>query len=112
MRILLREGSRARRIYGRATIEEGYFCNYELNAAYRDRFESGGLPLTGEDETGAARLFERPSHPFFLGTLFQPQRASEPDHPHPLIVAFLEAARRFGTKAPPTDAEHRLGSAP
>jgi CTP synthase (UTP-ammonia lyase) len=92
MTIFLREGSRARALYGEGEAEEGYFCNYELNPMFRSRFESGGLPLTGEDETGQARLFESPTHPFFIGTLFQPQRASIPGRPHPLIAAFVREA--------------------
>jgi hypothetical protein len=31
-------------------------------------------------------------HPFFVGTLYQPQISSAPDDPHPLIVAYLRAA--------------------
>jgi hypothetical protein len=35
----------------------------------------------------------RPGHRFFVGTLFVPQTSSRPDVPHPLISAYLAAAR-------------------
>jgi CTP synthase (UTP-ammonia lyase) len=46
----------------------------------------------GEGERGEVRAFELPGHPFYMGTLFQPQRSSRPDRPHPLVTAFLRAA--------------------
>ena len=94
--ILLREGSRARSIYGGSRTNETYFCNFELNLAYRELFERSGLAITGEGPGGEARIAELPSHPFFLGTLYQPQRASHPGQPHPLIHAFVRAAAGEG----------------
>jgi CTP synthase (UTP-ammonia lyase) len=38
------------------------------------------------------RVVELPAHRFFVGTLYVPQLRSTPIHPHPLIVAFVEAA--------------------
>jgi hypothetical protein len=33
------------------------------------------------------RAVERNDHPFYLGTLYQPQRSSTREHPHPLWLA-------------------------
>ncbi len=41
------------------------------------------------DLNGEARVFELPSHPFFIGTLFQPERAALNQQLHPIIAAFL-----------------------
>lgn len=90
--IRLRDGSRLRDISGVSEIREGYFCNYELNPAYREPLERAGLSFVGEGERGEVRAFELPGHPFYMGTLFQPQRSSRPDRPHPLVTAFLRAA--------------------
>ena len=38
---------------------------------------------------------ELPGHPFFVGTLFQPQLSSTGAAPHPLVRAFCSAAQRF-----------------
>jgi CTP synthase (UTP-ammonia lyase) len=92
MTLRIRDRSKAREILGQSEIEEEYFCNFELNPEYRPQFESAGLAFTGEGLGGEARIFELSSHPFFLGTLFQPQRGSTSRRPHPLIVAFARAA--------------------
>jgi len=90
--IRLRPGTRAREIYGHDETTERYFCNYEVNPAYRDALEAAGLVLSGFSDNGDIRIAELPGHPFFLATLFQPQLSSTASHPHPLITAFLQAA--------------------
>ena len=94
-RIRLRPGTRVHAILGREEIHEEHFCNYEVNPAFQAQFEAAGLKITGEDDSGIARAVELPGHRFFLATLFQPQLSSEAGRPHPLVVAFLEAARAF-----------------
>lgn len=44
------------------------------------------------DSDGEARILELPGHPFYVATLFVPQMSSSPERPHPLVVAFLQAA--------------------
>jgi CTP synthase (UTP-ammonia lyase) len=91
-RIRLRPGTRVREIYGRDEIAERYFCNYEVNPAYRAAFEAAGLVLSGFSDNGDIRVAELPAHPFFIATLFQPQLSSEAGKPHPLIQAFVRAS--------------------
>jgi CTP synthase (UTP-ammonia lyase) len=50
-----------------------------------------GMSVAGRDDTGEVRAIERPDHPFFVGTLYQPQLSSTPGRPHPLFVALLRA---------------------
>jgi len=90
--IHLRRGTRAWEIYGREEISERYFCNYEVNPAYRDALETTGLVLSGFSDNGDIRVVELPAHPFFIATLFQPQLSSEAGRPHPLISAFVAAS--------------------
>ncbi len=94
--IALQMGSLAHRIYGRAAIEEEYFCNYELNPAFRGPLEAAGLRVSGEGERGEARVVELPTPRFFLATLFLPQLSSSSERPHPVITAYLRAARASG----------------
>ena len=52
------------------------------------------LGVSGHDEDGSVRIVELAAHPFFIATLFVPQVISSPGKPHPLIMAYLEAAAR------------------
>lgn len=90
-------GSRLRTIYGRDTAVEGYHCRYGLNATYRAKLEATGLRFTAFDENGEVRGAELPEsvHPFFLGTLFQPERAALRGEAPPLARAFVRAAANF-----------------
>jgi CTP synthase (UTP-ammonia lyase) len=99
--IRLKPGSRAASFYGAAEIVESYYCNFGLNPEYREPLESAGLVISGWDDTdispsadprtAEARVLELPDHPFFLATLYVPQKASTPERPHPLIAAFCES---------------------
>jgi CTP synthase (UTP-ammonia lyase) len=90
--VVLREGSRVRAICGTDRLREGYRCSFGLNPDFRAALEAGGVRITGEDAEGDARVMELDGHPFFLGTLFQPERAALRGPVHPLVVAFVEAA--------------------
>jgi len=84
-------GSRLDRIFGGAVSREGYHCNYGPNPAYRARFEMAGLAFTGFDREAQVRACELVGHPFFVGTLFQPERAALAGRSHPLVEAFVRA---------------------
>lgn len=87
-------GSRIQKIYGRDSAQEAYRCSFGLNPSFRVRFERAGLNFTAFDEAGEPRAAELPAtvHPFFIGTLFQPERAAFRGETPPLARAFLEAA--------------------
>lgn len=84
-------GSQLYRIFSGQPSREGYHCNYGLNPAYRLRLETAGLRFTGFDEGRQFRAMEMPAHPFFIGTLFQPERSALEERSHPLIEAFVRA---------------------
>src|SRR5262245_6433253 len=90
--IRLLEGTRVRAIYGREEIVEGYNCSYGLNPAFRALLEASPLHITGVDDTGDVRVVELEGHPFFVATLFQPERSALAGTAHPLIAAYLQAA--------------------
>ena len=85
-------GSRLRNIYGRDSANEEYHCNYGFNPRYTDRLQSGPLKVAARDEEGGVRAVELDEHPFFIGTLFQPERAALRDQTPPLVKAFVEVA--------------------
>ena len=69
-------GSRIRAIYGQPSIHEGFNCNFGVNPAYAELLRGGRLHITAADAAGDARAVELDDHPFFLATLFQPERAA------------------------------------
>jgi CTP synthase (UTP-ammonia lyase) len=93
--VLLTPGTTAAEAYGTDRASERFLCNYGLNNEYRDRIFSHGLRIAGTGLDGNVRIAELPTHPFFMGTLFVPQLRSEPERPHPLILAFVQAAATF-----------------
>ena len=77
---------------------EGYHCSYGINPAFLSAIVSGPGPLrvTAEDRTGEVRAVELEGHPFFVATLFQPERAALTGKMPPLVAAFVRAITRKG----------------
>jgi CTP synthase (UTP-ammonia lyase) len=84
-------GTLAERILGVDRTVERYHCSYGLNRAHLDTLAAHGLRFSGHDDEGDVRIAELPEHPFFLGTLFQPELAGDGTRPHPVIRAFAAA---------------------
>ena len=61
---------------------------------------ANGLVFSGRDERGDPRIAELPGHPFFVGSLFQPELSSGATWAHPLIVAFAAAVREHAQSSP------------
>ncbi len=85
--------SRVASIYGSTVISERHRHRYEVNAAYRDQLEAGGLVFSGMSPDGLLpEIVERPDHPWFIGVQFHPELKSRPLDPHPLFRDFIAAA--------------------
>ncbi|WP_126173474.1 CTP synthase [Altericroceibacterium xinjiangense] len=81
-------------MYGGAErIMERHRHRYEVNVAYRDALEKGGLVFSGMSPDGLLpEIVERPDHPWFIGVQFHPELKSKPFDPHPLFAGFIAAA--------------------
>ena len=80
-------------IYGETDISERHRHRYEVNTAYRERLEKGGLVFSGMSPDGTLpEIVERPDHPWFVGVQFHPELKSKPFDPHPLFKSFIAAA--------------------
>ena len=80
-------------VYGANEIEERHRHRYEVNTAYRERLEAGGLVFSGMSPDGMLpEIVERPDHPWFVGVQFHPELKSKPFDPHPLFASFIAAA--------------------
>lgn len=96
--IRLERGSRLRSLYGTDTAVEEFFCNYEVNPQYEAAIVKAGLPVVARGPQGEIRAIESAERRFFIATLFQPQLSSTADNPHPVIVAFVQAAAAWKQK--------------
>jgi CTP synthase (UTP-ammonia lyase) len=89
MELMLTEGSVIGRSYGTATTAERYRCNYGPNPLYQQALFNGALRATAHDLDGEIRGGELSAHPFFVGTLFQPERRSLRGELPPLVRDFV-----------------------
>ncbi len=89
----LKEGSKAREIYGVDSVEERHRHRYEFNEAYRSQFEEAGMFATGINPvSGLVEIVEIPEHPYFVASQFHPEYASTVLAPHPLFISFIAAS--------------------
>ncbi len=90
----LREGSHIAQLYQGHHISERHRHRYEFNNEYLSAFEEAGMIPSGiNPDTGLVEIMEVEAHPFFIGTQFHPEYKSTVEHPHPLFVAFVKAAK-------------------
>ena len=82
---------------------ERYHCAYGIAERYIEPLTSAGVVFGAHDSDGAPRALELAGHPFFLGTLFQPELAGDGTRAHPVIRAFADAVvsrRARGSRSP------------
>ncbi|HTI71544.1 MAG TPA: hypothetical protein VMF06_16340 [Candidatus Limnocylindria bacterium] len=91
--VVPRPGSQFAALTGLEPFRAGYCCNFGFNTAYRGVLEKAGLVFGAEDEAGAPRAFELPGHPFYMGTLFQPERQALAGELSPVIAGFISAVQ-------------------
>ena len=73
-------------------VTEKYHCSYGISPEYLPIFESSELDVSGYDLQGDPRTIEIKSHPFFIGTAYQPERAALNERNHPLVESFVRVA--------------------
>jgi CTP synthase (UTP-ammonia lyase) len=100
--IRFREGSIVAAAYGAMEATEGYHCSYGLNPAFVSAIVSGPPHASAEGLAEEVRAVELDGHPFFVATLFQPERAALKGKTPPLVTAFVRAtvSRRSATSEP------------
>ncbi len=85
--------SLAHRAYGKEEIAERHRHRWEFNNQYLQQFQQAGLLATGRNPgSDLVEIVELKDHPWFVGVQFHPEYKSTVEHPHPLFVAFVEAA--------------------
>jgi CTP synthase len=95
----LKSNSKASNAYNSENINERHRHRFEFNNSYLEQFEKAGMLASGRNpETGLVEVIEIPNHPWFVGVQFHPEYKSTVAKPHPLFVAFVQAALTHKTK--------------
>ena len=95
----LKSNSKASKAYNTENINERHRHRFEFNNSYLEKFEKAGMLASGRNpETGLVEVIEIPNHPWFVGVQFHPEYKSTVAKPHPLFVAFVQAALTHKTK--------------
>jgi CTP synthase len=87
-------GTRAADAYdGTHLVQERHRHRFEVNNAFRDLLTDAGMVFSGLSPDGRlVEVGEVAGHPFMLGCQFHPELRSRPTRPHPLFLAFIDAA--------------------
>jgi CTP synthase len=89
----LKEGTKARELYGADLVHERHRHRFEFNNAYKGQFEGAGMVFSGQNpDLGLVEMIELNNHPHFIGCQFHPEFKSKPFRPHPLFAGFIKAA--------------------
>jgi CTP synthase len=92
----LKPNSNSFKAYNTDKISERHRHRYEFNNDYLEAFEKAGMISAGKNpESGLVEVVEIPSHPWFVGAQFHPEYKSTVANPHPLFVAFVNAANEY-----------------
>jgi CTP synthase len=85
-------GSHVAAAYGDTNVVERHRHRYEVNQAFKDAIEKGGLVISGTSPDGKLVEFvESPTNPYFVATQAHPELKSRPNRPHPLFVGLIKA---------------------
>ncbi len=88
----IKEDSLSMEAYQETLVHERHRHRYELNLDYLEPLVNAGMRVAGTAPDGQLiEIIELEDHPWFVGTLFQPEFKSRPTNPHPLFVHFIEA---------------------
>ena len=90
-------GTRMASICGVEPFPGFHFCGYGVSPARQRDLEAAGLVLSAYAPDAGVEGIELTDHPFYVGTLFQPQMTVlDGGAVHPLVAAFVVAASTAG----------------
>ncbi|MDB3990859.1 CTP synthase [Gammaproteobacteria bacterium] len=95
---LLKEGTKAKKIYDTESVIERHRHRYEFNNTYLEELQKDGLVFSGFSKDGLAEMIEIDDHPWFIACQFHPEFTSSPLRGHPLFQSFIKAAVEYSKK--------------
>jgi CTP synthase len=88
-------GTKAGSAFEAGLSYERHRHSHELNAHYRAQLRNAGLMPSGVSaDDQFVDIVEVKDHEWMVGCQFHAEFKSRPDLPHPLFVAFVDAAQR------------------
>jgi len=89
----LKDDTNAYKAYQGNETSERHRHRYEFNNDYIEQFESNGMIASGTNpDTDLVEIVEIPELDWFTGVQFHPEYSSTVLKPHPIFMAFIEAA--------------------
>jgi CTP synthase len=92
----VKPGTLAAQLFNNAPeIRMRFRHRYEVDPAYIDRLEAGGMIFSGKaPDYPIMQILELPRsmHPYFIGTQAHPEMQSRPVRPQPMFVGLIKAA--------------------
>ena len=89
---VLTPGSKVAKAYDSTEVTERHRHRYEVNQAFKDEIENGGLAISGTSPDGKLVEFvEANNHPYFVATQAHPEFKSRPFKAHPLFVGLIQS---------------------
>ena len=95
---LLKEGTKAKKIYDAESVIERHRHRYEFNNTYLEELQKDVLVFSGFSKDGLAEMIEIDDHPWFIACQFHPEFTSSPLRGHPLFQSFIKAAVEYSKK--------------
>ena len=93
--IFLKENTRIMDLCKTTKLTEKFHCNYGFNSKYIDHLNKSKLKISGVDINEEIRIVELEDHPFFIATLFQPERSALSKKNHPIINSFVSSSALY-----------------
>lgn len=85
--------SKVAKIYMVNEINERHRHRYEVNNKFLEDFKNNGFKAVGRNiKSNLVEVMELDNHPFFIGVQYHPEYKSRVINPHPLFIAFVNAA--------------------
>ena len=95
-KVLIKEGSLARELYGKDEVYERHRHRYEVNPVYIDRFEKAGLKFSGTDEDRIRmEIAEMPSNPGMIAVQYHSEFLSRPLNPSVVHEYLVRSALKY-----------------
>ena len=93
---IIQKGTKVFQAYKETSINERHRHRWEFNNAYREKFESHGMRISGLSPDGTlVEIIELENHPWFIGCQFHPELKSRLSKAHPLFREFVAAALKY-----------------
>ncbi len=98
---MIKRNTLAHDAYQKTRISERHRHRWEFNNSFRDEYEAHGMKMVGENpDNELIEMVELQDHPFFMGVQFHPEYKSTVENPHPLFLAFINAAHAQRSLSP------------